>query len=99
LCALKQGAFAVGNQWEERRRGRRYACPTRVAIGSRWAVGHDISRGGISVLMREALPVGNETTVTLGRASSLTGEMRGRARVLRSDPHPRGYRVALQFID
>ena len=87
------------HQWEERRRGRRYPCASHVAIGAQWVVGHDISRGGISAFMRQPLAIGHITTVSLGKPSQMAREMSGRAMVLRADPHPLGYLVALRFLD
>jgi hypothetical protein len=86
-------------QWDERRRGRRFSCPFRIGIGPWWGVGHDISRGGVSVFMREPLPVGEVMAVNLGRSTGQTAEMSGAARVLRSMPHSLGYLVALQFVE
>jgi hypothetical protein len=86
-------------QEAERRSGRRYPCPVHVAVGAQRVVGCDISRGGISVYMPEPLPVGDVLVVSLGHQWHGAGAMSGRARVLRSEPNPLGFLVALQFVD
>lgn len=83
----------------ERRSGRRYPCPVRVAVGAQRVVGCDISRGGISVYMPLPLPVGDVMVVSLDGQRQSAGAMSSRARVLRSEPTPLGFLVALQFVD
>jgi hypothetical protein len=87
------------DEWVERRRGRRYPYPAHVEVARQRVVGCDISRGGISVYMRDPLPVGQVTTVTLGTACSQTNPIAAKARVLRSEESPVGFLVALQFLD
>lgn len=70
-----------------------------MAVGVQRVVGCDISRGGISVFMPWPLPVGDVMVVSLGDQRQGAGAMSGRARVLRSEPNPLGFLVALQFVD
>lgn len=85
-------------RWDERRRGRRYPCPAHVAVGSQWVVGRDIGRGGISVYMRDPLPVGHLTVVSLARQTPNVTPLTSAARVVRCELNQLGFLVALQFL-
>lgn len=87
------------DEWVDRRRGRRYPYPAHVEVAQQRVVGCDISRSGISVYMSEPLPVGEVTTINLGRPCQESSAIGTMARVLRSQARPDGFLVALQFIE
>ncbi len=86
------------NLQKERRSARRFPYSMHVEVGTQRGVGCDISRGGLAVYTREPVPIGEIVSVTLGSAPIEVGNLSGRARVLRAEEVPVGFRLALQFV-
>lgn len=82
---------------DDRRDRQRFPYPADVTVDGAPAVGRDLSATGVSVFM--AVPqVGSVVDVTLPRADP-DDQRAARARVVRIDRTPKGYVVALEFVD
>ncbi len=86
------------NLEQERRGGRRFPYSMHVEVGTQRGIGCDISRGGLGVYTRDPVPIGEVVSVTLGSAPVEVGNLSGRARVVRVEANPVGFRLALQFV-